>query len=97
MKHNNIAVKLNIRRYPMNNRLALELLEKDGMPYAVATVNVPDVELEADEVIIKNYSENEGILEMLEKEGIVKQTGKSVRTGWVTVPICKLLIDLDGY
>lgn len=96
MKLDNIEIEAVFRKYPMNDRWAIELISKEeGIPYAVATVNLPDVELEEDEVIIKNYSENEGILELLEKEGIVKRTGRSVKTGWVTVPVCKILKGIE--
>ena len=64
------------------------------MPYAMATVNVPHAHLEEGEVLIKNYSENEGILEMLEKEGVVERTGRTVPSGFVDIPVCKLLIPI---
>ena len=49
-----------------NDRLALQLLDaKDHTPVARATVNVPSAELADDEVVIKTYSENEGMLEAL--------------------------------
>ena len=87
-------------RYP-NSRTALELViaENDeerelykGEPMATATVNIPQVPLERNEVIIKDYSENEGMLETLVKAGIVEDTGKVVETGFVVCNICKLLI-----
>lgn len=83
-----------------NGRTALELVafENDeeneiyeGEPIATCTVNIPDIELEADEVCIKNYSENEGMLEILVNAGIVKPTGIYVETGFVSIPICKLM------
>lgn len=58
---------------------------------AVATTNIPDVPLLEDEVIIKDYSENEGMFDVLTKAGIVSDTGRRVQTGFVTCPICKLL------
>jgi hypothetical protein len=42
--------------------------------------------------LIKDYSENEGMLEALEEAGIVKFAYKDVQVGFVTIPICKLLI-----
>ena len=53
---------------------------------------MPEVALEADEVLIKDYSENEGMTEFLEREGIVKRTGRVVGSGYVTIPVCKLLV-----
>jgi hypothetical protein len=49
-----------------NGRTAIQLKDdNDGSPVATATINVPDVYLEKDEVIIKDYSENEGMLDTL--------------------------------
>ena len=84
-----------------NGRTALELIiaENDetrelykGEPMATATVNMPSFNLESDEVVIKNYSENEGMLETLIVAGIVTPTGKSISNGFVSCPVCKLLI-----
>ena len=78
--------------YGNNGRTALQLFDlTDGAPVATATVNIPDVELGENEVLIKNYSENEGMLEALEKGGIVSRTGESISNGFVTIPIAKLL------
>jgi hypothetical protein len=54
-------------------------------------VNIPGTVLEKDEVIIKNYSENEGVLEFLIENGIVSKPLRTVSSGWVTCPIVKLL------
>jgi len=76
-----------------NGRTGIELVsEKDGSPVAVATVNIPDVYLDKDEVIIKNYSENEGMLDTLVNAKIVEPTGRKVHTGFVECDVCKLLV-----
>lgn len=69
---------------------------EDGVPFCVATSYVPGTELADDEVIIKNYSENEGILDALIEAGIVEKTGRVVHSGFVTMPICRLLVDLTN-
>lgn len=75
-----------------NGRTAISLIEKKtGYPYSVATVNLPNVPLEKDEVIIKNYSENEGILDALINAGIVSKPIRKEYTGYVTADVCKLL------
>ena len=79
-------------KYQNTNRTAIQLLDAtEGDPVAMATINMPEVKLEENEVIIKDYSENEGILDVLISEGIVERTGKTVSTGFVTCQICKLL------
>lgn len=72
---------------------ALQLFTLDGEPYTTATVNVSEEAalLKENETFIKNYSENEGILEVLTKAGIVEPTGKFVLSGFVRIPVVKLL------
>ena len=71
-----------------NERTCITLLEaKSGDEYLTATVNMPDVELGKDEAIIKDYSENEGIFNVLVSSGVIIDTGKRVEVGYVTCPI----------
>ena len=58
----------------------------------VASVNIPEEKIGKDEIIIKNYSENEGILDILIKANIISKPIRMVETGYVEVPVCKLLI-----
>lgn len=74
-----------------NGRPALQLIDaEDGSPIATATVNLPDVPLGRNQVAIKDWSENEGMLKALTEAGIVKPTGQTVPSGYVEVPICEL-------
>ena len=88
-----LSVMVNVRSYN-NGRPALELLEEDmeyGLtPYATATVNLPDVLLQPNEVLIKDYAENEGILQFLVENNIVVPTQNGVQSGYVWVPVCIL-------
>ena len=79
--------------YYGNDRTALKLLCEDGSPMAVATVNPPDDDLPEGHVFIKNWSENEGMLDALVVAGVVEPTGRTVETGWVHADECKLLIE----
>jgi hypothetical protein len=75
-----------------NGRLAVTLLDAhDAGPVLTATVNLPEQPLEADEVYIKDWSENEGMLKFLQEHGIVVPTIKEVPTGYVTAHRCKVL------
>ena len=75
-----------------NGRIALSFVNKrNGEDIIVATVNIPEVRIAKDEVIIKNYSENEGVLEILMQAGIISEPVRSIETVFVTFPICKLL------
>jgi hypothetical protein len=75
-----------------NKRKALELIDsEDGCPIMVATVNVPEVQLEPNEIIIKNYSENEGVLEFLQENGIVGPVKRTIGMGFVSCPVVDVL------
>ncbi len=75
-----------------NDRIALSLLDSEtGENIAMATINMPEVQLEHDEVLIKNNSENEGILSALIEAGIISNTIRLVPTGYVNVHLCKVL------
>lgn len=79
--------------YEHGGRTCLQLYdEEDYLPYATATANLADVPLEEDEVLIKNYSENEGLSSAFQKAGITEFTGKTVPSGFVELEVHKLLI-----
>ena len=61
-------------------------------PIATCTVALVDQPPAEGCVWIKDYSENEGMLEMLEKAGVVQRTGRVTVSGYVTIPEAKLLI-----
>lgn len=75
-----------------NGRKAISLIDaKDGSPVANATLNLPGIELESDEVIVKNYSENEGIRPALIEAGIIGPILRTVSTGYVTATVHKII------
>ena len=80
-------------RYFHGDRVALHLIDVNGEPVAVCSVNLDDP-LGENEIFIKDYSENEGMADFLVKEGIVELTGERVQTGYVSVPKCRLLIEV---
>ena len=78
-----------------NGRTALGLFTtEEGHPelVAVASVNLPDEVLAENEVFIKNYSENKGILDALVKAGAVSPTGRQVAVGHALVDVCRVLV-----
>ena len=80
-------------KYQEGNGHRIDLIDvSDGIPVATATVNVPNVKLEKNEVIIKNYSENEGIYDALIEQNIIKKTSKAVKISeFITAPIATLV------
>lgn len=77
-----------VERFYANGRLAIELIDaNDGCPVMVATVNLPEVPLSEGEIIIKDYSENEGVLDFLQSEGIVGPVLRTAQSGFVQCQI----------
>ena len=72
---------------------ALQLVDaQDDDPVATATLFLPEVHLEKDEIIIKSYSENEGMMEALMIQGVIGGPIESIPIGMVVVTKHKLLI-----
>ena len=87
------VVQLN--RYRDSGRLALILLEKEAREeMTVATVNMPEIFLQSEEVLLKTWSENEGVLEALQEAGVVEPTGLTYRSGYVEVPKCLVTVPI---
>ena len=76
-----------------NERPAIVLTDvEDGSGVAYASVNLPNVELDVNEVVIKNYSENEGMLDVLVEAGIISEPIRSVPVSmFVKAPVCTIL------
>jgi len=82
-----------IRRYA-NGQNAIQLVDRDGMPFMTASV-AHDVVIGDDEVIIKNYSENEGIMEALIEAGIIKNPFCVIPVNFVKLYVAALC-DIDS-
>ncbi len=75
-----------------NSQTALVLIDTvDGSPVLTASISVPEIALEKNELIIKDYSENEGVLNFLVKNNIVKPLGKYIENGLITAEIVELI------
>jgi len=84
------TVRIELGKYA-NGRTRINLIDNlDNEPYATATTNLPDVLLLDNEVFIKDYSENEGILNFLTKNNIVVPTNKWATSGHVDIQVCIL-------
>lgn len=77
-------------KYIDNNNTALVLFEEiTGEIIAKATVNTGET-LPEDFAFIKDYSENEGVLEALKNAGIIKEIVGKTQLGYVEAPLVKL-------
>jgi len=80
-----------VRDQYSNGRHSLQLFDCDsGHPVGRATVNIPEYPLGEREVIIKDYAENEGMLEALVGSGIVETSGQLVMVGFAAGHVCRL-------
>lgn len=95
MKHNGYNLHLSKGKYP-NGQNSIKLIiddessEENGFPYATASIAITE-HLKPNEIAIKDYSENEGILDMLVDNNIVSQPIRFVHSGYVAIPICNLI------
>lgn len=76
-------------------RIAILGYLSDGEPFSTLSVNIPDIKLLEDEILIKNWSENEAFAKSALQSGYFLNTGKSVRTGFVEAPIWLLIREGD--
>lgn len=95
-----LDVKVKFSRYDANNATAILLVDSEtGETNNYATTNVDLFEInmlmdceDGDKyVVIKNYTENEGVEELLVKEGYLKPKPYAlVETGHVQIPLYEL-------
>jgi len=77
-------------RYSSNNNKALQLYKNKEL-YYVATVNT-DKKLPDNQIAIKNYSENEGMVEWLLKNKIIKgDCIINISSGYVEIPVYEVV------
>jgi len=92
VKFNDQECDVVMSRYP-NDNIAIQLYA-DGTPYSTATLNDPELELEADQILIKDYSENEGMVKALQEAGIVQPLyPHPVGTFGASTWVCEILED----
>lgn len=93
------SCELKFARYG-NDRHAIILMGTGNMigeQIAVASVNLSDYPLPANRILIKNWSENEGILEVLQQAKIIGPVVDRVETGFVHADECELLVNPEDY
>ena len=89
--YNGTAINIKIARYG-NGRKAIILVDAtDGMPFMTATMNALQKEVDVEDVVIKDYSENMGIYEWLVAKNIIEPAHALHKLAFDSVPVCKLL------
>lgn len=79
-----------------NGRTAIIIFNGDDIsdaPIMVATVNIPSEPLSDNEVIIKDWSENEGVTVWLQHNSIIGPVKREIPTGFMKAQVCDLLTD----
>ena len=82
-----------VKRAYSNGNVAIQAIAEDGETIAILSVNTGD-KVDKEHVAIKDYSENSGALESLKSAGIIGEPEYFLRSGFVTIPVCKLLKDI---
>lgn len=85
--------QVKVTRYPKGGALAVFLECEDGEPLATFSVNLKPygVAIAADEFCAKTYEENNDLVRPLIASGWFEVTGRCASSGFVTVPIWRLV------
>lgn len=70
---------------------AIVLVDDVGQPELVATKHVPEAELQPGETCVKDYSENDGVLQALVSAGVVEDTGVRLQAGWTHLSVVRVV------
>ena len=81
-------------RYKTTNMIAIQLFDMEcGIPLMKATINpdtpFPDPTMVNTHTVIKNWRENDGILESLVEQGIIKEPIGYMRCGFECGDVCE--------
>ena len=82
--------EMQLDHYTNGNKCIKLVDTRDGSPVATATVNLDGVELSANEVMVKDYSENKGMLAALRDCGICENIVDVMQSGYVDIPVVTL-------
>ena len=91
MMQNQIEIKRNLKnnRY-LNGQLAVFIRDISGEPLAELSLMSNSVELEGDEFILKDYTENKELVNHLIKLKVIKSINRFVLIGSHLCPICQI-------
>lgn len=98
VRFNTFDCRLMWSRYAQSRRPALFLVRSHapGDLIAVASVELPGVELDANEIAIKDFGPSAGALDALRLAWVISKPVRFVEVGEQSIPICKLLVDAEN-
>ena len=83
---------LEVLRYNTGNRIAIQAYTKTKEPFDVLTVNIPAYDADFDDTyIFLNTNHVPDIDKVLEKEGMIENTGYRIQSGYCTYPVVRWL------
>lgn len=86
----NYTLQVKYSKYA-NGQRRMQLIDCiDGLPYCTVSVSHEDIDESAGEILVKNYSENEGVLSFLLENGIVNPPHRYINSGYVKMPVCTI-------
>ena len=84
-----LSPNIEVTRY-QNGQLAVFVKDEDGEPLAELSHMSDSVSLAPDEFLLKDYSENEELAEILIKSGLISQPDRFILIGSRLFPICHM-------
>lgn len=79
-----------------NGQTSVQLIDaEDGQPVATASIAMPELSLEDNQIVVKDYSENEGMLDFLLENSIIEMCSEYIETGYNISSVVKLLPEED--
>lgn len=78
-------------KYTNNGNTALAILDNSENLETLITTNL-EIKLPENKVFLKTWGENEGLLDLLLENNIVKLTGEKYKSGFVEVQVAEILI-----
>lgn len=86
------TLDLEVLRYNTGNRIAIQAYTKTKEPFDVLTVNIPAYDADFDDTyIFLNTNHVPDIDKVLEKEGMIENTGYRIQSGYCTYPVVRWL------
>ena len=83
---------LEVLRYNNSDRIAIQAYTKTKEPFDVLTVNIPAYDADFDDnYIFLNTNHVPDIDKVLEKEGMIENTGYRIQSGYCTYPVVRWL------
>lgn len=81
--------KFLLQKYP-NGQLAVYYNDVDNFPIAELSLREDSADLGPSEFILKDYSENADLIEMLLESGVIETTDRFVLVSGRLCPVCRL-------